>query len=110
MPDFDLSLRNQLTERQQRRKGNIERVFSRKQIEQAFIESFELVGGVPRLALWANDEENYGQFLKLLMQLAPKDSGAKVLGEVLEYRSNIPQSPLNNPSQGGEIEDGEIVE
>ena len=42
------------------REGNIERIYSRKQIEQSFLETFELVGGVPRLASWANDEENYG--------------------------------------------------
>jgi len=53
------------------------------------------VGGVPRLAIWANQEENYGKFLDLLMKLAPKDTGAAIAGQILEYRSNVPQSPLN---------------
>ena len=112
--DFDLALQQQLTERQRRKdaRTGVERIFSRKQIEQAFIESFEMVGGIPRLAIWANKEENYGQFLNLLMRLAPKDMGGAIQGAVLEYRSNVPQSPLNRPKQEAkeeEIEEGEIV-
>lgn len=85
------------------KEGNIERIYSRKQIEQSFLETFELVGGVPRLASWANDEENYGQFLKLLMVMAPKEAMAQHTGNVIEYRSNIPASPLNRPSANSEI-------
>jgi len=95
--DFNVALQNQLSERQRRsdQKGGVTRIFSRKQIEQAFIETFEMVGGVPRLAIWANEEANYAQFLSLLMKLAPKDTGAAIAGQILEYRSNVPQSPLN---------------
>ena len=113
--DFDLALQQQLSERQRRKdaRTGVERIFSRKQIEQAFIESFEMVGGIPRLAIWANKEENYGQFLNLLMRLAPKDMGGAIQGAVLEYRSNVPQSPLNRPKQEAkeeEIEEGVIVQ
>jgi hypothetical protein len=95
--DFNVALQNQLSERQRRKdsKGGVERIFSRRQIEQAFLETFEMVGGVPRLAIWANDPANYGQFLALMMKLAPKDAGGAIAGAVLEYRSNVPQSPLN---------------
>ena len=55
---------------------NVTPIFSRKQIEQAFLETFDLVGGVPRLALWANQEENYSAFLQLLLKLAPKEAPA----------------------------------
>ena len=102
MPDIMQALESKLTTRQ--RKSNVERIWSRKQIEQAFIETFELVGGVPRLAVWANQEENYGDFLKLLMKLAPKDV-LQNTATVLEYRSNVPHSPLN---RGAEIVDVEI--
>ena len=95
--DFDLALQNQLSERQRKKNGNVERVFSRRQIEQAFLESFEMVGGVPRLALWANDPDNYGEFLKLMMKLAPREASAQMLGQVIEYRTNVPASPLNRP-------------
>lgn len=102
--DFDVALQRQLSERQRKKNSNVERVFSRRQIEQAFIESFEMIGGVPRLALWANEPENYGEFLKLLMRLAPKEATAAMAGQVLEYRSNVPASPLNRivPQQEGE--------
>jgi hypothetical protein len=109
-PDFDDALDNQLSARQRMKtvNPNVEKVFTRKQIEQAFIETFDLVGGIPRLALWANQEENYGKFLELLMKLAPKDTGAKVHAAVLEYRTNIPSSPLNRKVEKEEVAEGEF--
>jgi len=74
--------------------GRVERLYSRKQIERAFLETFELVGGVSRLAHWANDDENYKDFLKLLMVMAPKEQNSGG-GQVIEYRSNVPRSPLS---------------
>jgi len=102
--DFEIALQRQLSERQRKKNGGVEKVFSRRQIEQAFIESFEMVGGVTRLCLWANDPENYGTFLALLMKLAPKEASANLAGQVLEYRSNIPQRP-----QAEDAEDGLII-
>lgn len=106
--DFGLALQQQLTERQRRQQaaGGVSVIYSRKQIEQAFLETFELVGGVPRLALWAADPENYGKFLELLMKLAPKDVGQKAMGAVLNYQSNVPPSPLNRQ----DVAEGEIVD
>ena len=101
------ALEQNLTSRQ---RNKIDRIWSRKQIEQAFIETFELVGGVPRLALWAAQEENYGEFLKLLMRLAPKEAMAD-MGHVIEYRSNVPQSPLSRRIQQPQtIEEGVILD
>ena len=107
--DFDVALQRQLSERQRKKNSNVERVYSRRQIEQAFLESFEMVGGVPRLAIWANKEENYGEFLKLMMKLAPKEATAAQLGQVLKYQSLVPSSPLNRPA-ASEPEDGEFTE
>lgn len=73
---------------------SVQRLYSRRALEQGFLECFELVGGIPRLAIWANNPENYGEFLKLLMKFAPKETAQEV-GRVLEYRSNVPGSPLN---------------
>ena len=106
--DFDLALQNQLSERQRKKSGNVERVYSRRQIEQAFLESFEMVGGVPRLAIWANKDENYGEFLKLMMKLAPKEASAQMLGQVIEYRTNVPASPLNRPAPEKSTLDGAV--
>jgi hypothetical protein len=98
--DINLALQNQLTDRQRRKdeKSNVERMWTPKQIQNAFLETFEMVGGVPRLAVWANQEENYEVFLKLLITLAPKGAAALMgekHGNVIEYRSNVPSSPLN---------------
>lgn len=100
--DFDLALQRQLSDRQ-RKQGKTERIYSRKMIEQAFLESFEMVGGIPRLCIWANDPENYGTFLSLLMKIAPKEAMGQQLGQVLEYRSNIPQRPNIEDTEEGLI-------
>jgi len=108
--DFDVALQNQLSERQRKKSGNVERVYSRRQIEQAFLESFEMVGGVPRLAIWANDPANYGEFLKLMMKLAPREATGQMLGQVIEYRTNVPTSPLNRPAPPQEAEEGVLID
>ena len=52
---------------------NLNRLPSNKERKQRFLsainEAFELVGGVPRLALWA--DKNYGQFIKLAGRTLP---------------------------------------
>lgn len=108
--DFNRALQNQLSERQRRldESRGVQRIWSRKQIEQAFLETFEMIGGVPRLAIWANETGNYGEFLKLLLKFAPKEVLGEMAGQVLEYRSNVPASSLNKPKVE-EIADGEIV-
>ncbi len=50
----------------------IPRVLGRKRVTQAFMEAFEVVGGVNRLAYWAH--ENYGEFIKLHAKLLPGSS------------------------------------
>jgi hypothetical protein len=52
--------------------------FTRKDVVQAFQTAFELVGGVPRLAIWAN--ENYTDFVKLYARLLPSQASSS-LGE-----------------------------
>lgn len=96
--DFGVALQSKLTARQRREleHPNVQPMFSRRQIEQAFLETFELTGGIPRLAIWANDPANYGTFLQLLMKMAPKEA-QQAAGTVLEYRSNVPSSPLSTP-------------
>lgn len=109
--DFGAQLAIALGRRESQKNSNVSTIYSRKQIEQGFLEAFELIGGVPRLAIWANDEENYGEFLKLLIKMAPKEQIGQMQGQILEYRSNVPTSPLNRaapPAQ--EIEDGVYYE
>ena len=93
---FDIQLERSLAERDRLSKSNVQKLFSRKTMEQGFLECFELVGGVPRLAMWANEPENYGDFLKLLMKFAPKEA-ERAAGNVINFVSSIPDSPLNDP-------------
>jgi len=55
--------------------------FSRKDVVQAFSNAFELIGGTPRLALWAH--QNEGDFFKLYSRLLPSQASS-ALGEANE--------------------------
>lgn len=105
------ALMSKLTQRQLARMQNsgVEREWSRKEIQDAFLETFELVGGVPRLALWANDPENYKDFLNLLMKLAPKEQAGEIGKQAFVYQSNVPQSSLVKRG-GEEVAEGEFEE
>lgn len=96
------NLMARLTERQLSKMSapNVTKMFTRRMIQDAFLETFELVGGVPRLAIWANESENYEVFLRLLMILAPKEQVEKDTGgKVLNYQSAIPRSRLVDQTQ-----------
>lgn len=68
----------------------------RERFMQALAEAFEIVGGVPRLALWA--DKNYGEFAKLLGKQVPglvqNALLVKASGNVTIV-SAIPASPLD---------------
>lgn len=111
-PNKDImdALMSRLTERQlARMQSGVERDWSRKQIQDAFIETFDLVGGVPRLALWANDPANYKDFLNLLMKLAPKEQMGEKANAAIVYQSLVPQSSLVKRN-GEQIAEGEFVD
>jgi hypothetical protein len=95
--DFDQALHKALTQRAKAAESNVKRIYSKKDVEQGILEAFELVGGVSRLAIWANDPANYGEFLKLYVKCLPKDVAKEEGGRVINYMSSIPDSPLNDP-------------
>ena len=77
--------------------------FTRKDVVQAFQSAFELTGGVPRLAVWANEHET--DFYKLYSRLLPSQSSS-ALGEsnTLRIEMAIARSPLDEvevPSEKG---------
>lgn len=72
----------------------------RKEIEAAFVTAFEAVGGVTRLAMWA--DANYSDFVKLFSRLLPKESLHQHSGELV-IRPPIPPSALD-------VDDGEVIE
>lgn len=72
---------------------------TRAQVIEAFHHSFELIGGVPRLALWA--DANPSDFFKLYGRLLPASSTAELDGpqEVI-VRHALP--PPGNVTYGNE--------
>ena len=73
----------------------------KQRLIQAMAEAFEIVGGVPRLALYA--DKNYGEFLKIIGKQIPvlvqNSIGIQANGPVTIV-SAIPQSPLDGEIQG----------
>ena len=76
---------------------------SRKQVVQAFQSAFEMVGGIQRLAIWANDHPT--EFYKLYARLLPSQA-SEALGEKNEMTvvHVIPRGPLDRPNQAGPTE------
>ncbi|MDB4312218.1 hypothetical protein N9937_02185 [bacterium] len=52
----------------------------RKQVIEAFSDAFTLIGGTPRLAIWA--DENPTEFYRLYSKLMPKEQTGEVNHEV----------------------------
>lgn len=73
----------------------------RERIMQAMAEAFEIVGGVPRLALWA--DKNYGEFAKLMGKQVPglvQNAFAIKSNGPVTIVSAIPASFLDDPIEG----------
>jgi hypothetical protein len=61
---------------------------NREEIANAFLTSFEMVGGVPRLAYWA--DQNYGEFVKIFGRLLPKETLTTHNGEIVVKHAVAP--------------------
>jgi len=71
--------------------------FDRRQIVAAFQEAFDLIGGVPRLAIWAH--HNPTEFYKLYGKLIPSSSHLELAGQVEHIiRPALAPSPLDGDS------------
>lgn len=86
----------------------IPRKVSRKHLEQAFLTSFELIGGVPRLAVWA--DQNPDKFYALLSKLFPQQMEAKVgVSESLAAILTKMGSPRPTVHDMSNVSDAEII-
>lgn len=108
---WDDALGITLTERQVRIATGQSRPkgMTRRELEHNFMEVFELVGGVPRLAFWANNPENYGEFIKIMARFVPKEMEKAGEGAKVVYVSSVPQSPLNDPKLPDQPVSGEFI-
>lgn len=69
--------------------------FSRKEVMQAFADSFELIGGIPRLAAWAH--ENPTKFYELYSKLFPSESKNQMTHDgTLKIVAAIQPGPLDD--------------
>lgn len=70
------------------------RDFSRRQVLEALDEAFQLIGGVPRLAMWAH--VNPTEFYKLWGKTIPAASQMEVMGKLTHIiRPALPRSALD---------------
>ena len=93
---------------------------NRQQVVAAFHDAFELVGGIPRLVRWA--DENYNEFVKLYGKLLPSTSAVLMDAEVRHVIAHklppprmrsgaiIRGTALNVVNINEEAEDAELVE
>lgn len=69
--------------------------FNRMDVVNAFQNAFHMMGGVPRLALWAN--QNPDKFYPLYARLMPSTSiNISTEGNKLVIEHAVPASPLDN--------------
>lgn len=75
--------------------------FSRMDVVNAFNNAFQMIGGVPRLALWAN--ENPDKFYPLYTKLMPSTAvNISAEGNTIIIEHAIPATPLDvHPGQDG---------
>lgn len=74
--------------------SKLPRKFNRQSILDAFGEAFELVGGVPRLALWA--DANPGKFYPVMARLGASNTVNVQNNTALVIRPALPPSPLDD--------------
>jgi hypothetical protein len=73
--------------------------FDRKKILRAFDEAFELIGGVPRLAIWAHS--NLTEFYKLYTKMMPASSQLEIAGKISHtILPALPPSALDGDDYG----------
>ena len=66
----------------------------RKQVVSAFHDAFELIGGVPRLALWA--DQNQTEFYRLYAKLMPKtNENTSTSSSDITIKHVLPRSKLD---------------
>ena len=81
--------------------------FSRQQVITAFQDAFELIGGVPRLALWGHD--NPGEFFKLYAKLLPSAAQqTQITAEKATIHFHLAPSPLDELPAHMEVSEGAL--
>lgn len=56
--------------------------FTRSDVVRAFASAFDMIGGVPRMALWAH--ENPGDFYKLMAKMLPPGQSVNLISSIAD--------------------------
>ena len=91
-PQWEVTLTELANNKAQRVTVPRQRDVKRKQVVNAFMDAFQLIGGVPRLAIWA--DENPTEFYRLYSKLMPKEEHKDTSGD-LTIRHILPRGPLD---------------
>ncbi len=86
-------------------KEHIFKMRERRTVELVHHATFELIGGVPRMTKWA--DENPTEFFKLYSRLLPQEKQAQANTQII-INSNVGKSPLDNVQINGEVVDAEV--
>jgi hypothetical protein len=71
-----------------------QKTFSRQAVVNAFEQAFELIGGVPRLAMWA--DEHPTEFFRIYSKLLPSQSDKTLSGTTTQRIIHVlPRGPLD---------------
>lgn len=80
--------------------------FTRKDVIEALADSFELIGGIPRMAAWAH--ENPTKFYELYARLAPSENNNTHLHDgLITIQGALQPSPLDGPTYTNTIDHNE---
>jgi hypothetical protein len=82
--------------------------FNREQQAKDIVEVFQIIGGVPRFAHWANEHPGYF-YTKLFTKTLPQGASMQLnAGSInIVYQAAIPQSPLDEAT---DVEYTEVTE
>lgn len=51
--------------------GIVQKELNRRSVVRSILETFDLIGGVPAMAIWARNPDNQGEFYKIYARMAP---------------------------------------
>jgi hypothetical protein len=80
----------------------------RDKILRAMDEAFELIGGVPRLAIWASN--NPGLFYPLWVKAAPRHMSVDADHKISFIRPSIPAGPLDDFVEAEYVDERVVAE
>ena len=85
---------------------------TREQIKDAFNTAFELIGGVPRLAIWANDNPDkfFAIWARLQGNSSQPSTPAKMVVEHVLRRTRLDETTIDEQGRVIELPSGDVTD